>query len=1135
MKCLAVQPRLVPLLSVVFTCVVWTCGSLFAQPQASDNPSPTRAPSGDLIRESDLKIRLFDENGILREVPGYTLEDFLELEALRSRLKEQQGAPPKTVFAGSIELDGRVDSEKHFAKLLVTFRIRLTARADAEERTWTAIPLRLDDSFVDYGAIEHDEEGDFEVTREEAAYVCWLRAAPDSTHTIRVPIKVPVRRTGSQNSLSVTLPNMSATMRLTVADEMIEAFIPSGRSNVVWDTEGGATVITVESRGGELDLAWRKRGQALPHALEATCATTVHVHGNHIWSEAQLKVRSRAEPIDSFIVRLPDGMELASRSDVDFQISALPPSDENGRQDVLVKRLGGSTRGLIEVHLEAALPPITAQTQRRAVQLDGFSVQDSVREWGSVDVMLDGSWSPTWHPGQFVQRVAVPEDPTRQQPVAARFLYDRQPYSLQLDLIPKLTRVAFDTTYIVDVSEDKIQLDARIAYSTNDANVDSLSLKMPGWTIETPPESLANQFSVDDNGILTIPIAAGATELDLQVRAQRTIDKNAADISFDLPRPTESELLPNATLIVLASDNVELTPELASMKWLNQETRTPTLELPKRSAAPLLFREELSTEGSEAARFVARWRVRPRETTVVVTSDAALDGDMVQVRQSFAATVAYAPLAELTIAIPASVVASGTIQITSGEQELTYRVVTPPEPEPAAVPNPIPVPTPKTAEPVAPVASQMTVGVVSLPTAVTGEFQIDIAFEIPRKDVIGADGLQIPLVQPAGDEATENVTNALTVRSDENTALTLADELWAMQSDAALPTNGKHELRVRATGVVLAALVQTFVVESRTSGSTSIPRVWIQSWLMPTARRDRVCFQLLSDQPLVHVQLPSTAHSKELRVLVEGKPPIELVNHGDLSLTITLADEQVGRNVGLEMWYHWETARDSRFGVAIPSIIDADRAERVYWQIVLPRNEHLAWIPATLTSELVWQRDQWYWGRHGRLEQPALEELVGASTREPVSPDTNRYLFSSTGSVDSVEFVKVSRLMLMVVSSGLALAAVLPFIYLPTLRRPDVFFAAGVMLFGFAVTYPDHSAMLGQAGAIGLGLAIAACALQRLVGRSSMTPVTRRGSVYIAPDSMAAGASARVTDGSSRATTATAPAHLQVAQVEGES
>ncbi|HUG66706.1 MAG TPA: hypothetical protein VMM76_03075, partial [Pirellulaceae bacterium] len=190
---------------------------------------------------------------------------------------------------------------------------------------------------------------------------------------------------------------------------------------------------------------------------------------------------------------------------------------------------------------------------------------------------------------------------------------------------------------------------------------------------------------------------------------------------------------------------------------------------------------------------------------------------------------------------------------------------------------------------------------------------------------------------------------------------------------------------------------------------------------------------------------------------------------------------------------------------------------------------------ATLTSELVWQRDQWYWGRRGRLEQQSLEELVGASTQEAVSPDTNRYLFSSTGSVDSVVFVKVSRLTLMLVSSGLALAVVLPFIYLPTLRQPGVFVVVGVMLFGVAVTYPEHAAVLGQAGAIGLGLAVVAIAIQRAVGRSPVAPIPRRSSVFITTDSQASVGSVRLPDGSSHATTATAPAHLQVARVEGES
>ena len=111
------------------------------------------------------------------------------------------------------------------------------------------------------------------------------------------------------------------------------------------------------------------------------------------------------------------------------------------------------------------------------------------------------------------------------------------------------------------------------------------------------------------------------------------------------------------------------------------------------------------------------------------------------------------------------------------------------------------------------------------------------------------------------------------------------------------------------------------------------------------------------------------------------------------------------------------------------------------------------------------------------MEQRALEEFVGASTQEAVSPDTNRYLFSSTGSVDSVGFVRISRLVLMLMASGTALAVALPFVYLPVLRQPAVFVVVGVMLLASAIAYPEHSVMLGQAAAIGLGLAVVASAL----------------------------------------------------------
>ena len=1126
MKCLAVQPRLVPLLLMLFASVFATGVTVCAQPLPRETTAPPRAESGDLIRGSELKFRLIDENGNLVAVPGFTLEKFLELLALQNRLKEQQAALPQVIFTGRIELDGQVDSVQHVARLEVIFRIRLTPRAGVEGETWTAIPLRLDGTFLDVGAIQHEQEGEIYVTRDEAAYVCWLRGIPDSTHTIRVPIKVPVRRSGTQDSFSLTLPNMATTMKLSVDNAMIEAFSPSGRSNVSVKAEGTTSIITVEGGGGELDLAWQQRDQVVPHALEATCATTVHVHGNHIWSEAHLKVRSRAEPIDSFTVRLPEGMELTPRSDPDYQISR----DENAPQQVFVKRLAGPTRGLIEVQLEATYLPIQVETQLRTVQLAGYSVQDAVREWGAVDVILDGSWLPSWYPGQFVQRVAVPEDPARQQAVAAKFLYDRQPYTLRLDLRPKQSPVAFNTTYVVDVSDDKLQLDARITYSVNNAKSDALSFNISDWTIDavTSQDSLAKPFSDDGKGILSLPITAGTTAIDLHVRAHRTIEKNAADVSFDLPRPTDSELLPDATLIVLASDNVDLTPELASMKWLIQETRTSTSELPKRFAAPLFFREELSTEVAEAARFVASRRIRPRETTVAVTSDATKAGDILVVRQAFLATVAYEPLAELPIAIPTNVIATGTLRITNGEQELPYRLTT--TTETTGVTG--------AADAASSIASPTSAALISLPTPVTGEIQFDVAFEIPLAELVSGTGLQIPLVQPAGQEATENVTNTLTLRSGEETVFTLTDETWTLPADTTLPSNGTHELQIRSTGVASAAIVQSSIVESHHDGNTSIQRVWIQSWLAPTDRHDRVCFQLLSDQPLVYVQLPPDARTEKLQVLVDGEAPIKLVNLGDRSLTITLAEDQVGRVVALELGYFSAAARGSRFGVSLPSISAADRAERVYWQVILPRNEHLAWTPATLTSELVWQRDQWYWGRRGRLEQQSLEELVGASTQDAVSPDTNRYLFSSTGSVDSVVFVKVSRLMLLLVSSGASLVVVLPFIYLPRLRQPGIFFIVGVMLFGVAVTYPEQAALFGQAGAIGLGLTIVACAVQRLVGRTPATPlipIARRGSAYITPDSQASDVSVRLLEGNSHATTATAPAHLQAARVEGES
>jgi hypothetical protein len=298
---------------------------------------------------------------------------------------------------------------------------------------------------------------------------------------------------------------------------------------------------------------------------------------------------------------------------------------------------------------------------------------------------------------------------------------------------------------------------------------------------------------------------------------------------------------------------------------------------------------------------------------------------------------------------------------------------------------------------------------------------------------------------------------------------------------------------------------------------------------------DRVVFRLVSDEAQLRIQLPDVADVNELKVAINGQDA-EFSGGNDQPLRVTQPKALLGREVALEIWYRGDPnfSGGSTLRAALPKLEQAEWIERVYWEVLLPRNRHLAWAPASLTPELVWKFEDLYWGTKGRLEQEELEELLAASSQD-VPENMNRYLFSATGAVRTVSYTTVSRLTLMLVVSVIALLAVVPFFYLAPLRQPPVYFAIGVVLTALAVTFPEPAVLFGQAGAIGVVLALVACVLRRVIGSPQPAPLPPRGRIYISPDSQPSGPVPVFGEGSSRATTATAPAHLQVARVETES
>ena len=92
----------------------------------------------------------------------------------------------------------------------------------------------------------------------------------------------------------------------------------------------------------------------------------------------------------------------------------------------------------------------------------------------------------------------------------------------------------------------------------------------------------------------------------------------------------------------------------------------------------------------------------------------------------------------------------------------------------------------------------------------------------------------------------------------------------------------------------------------------------------------------------------------------------------------------------------------TRHRLTPPQIDATTELSQVYWQIVLPADEHIVDSPGQLVSASQWQWLGAFWGRHPVMSQTDLEKWVGATTQIAPAADENQYLFTGLLPVSSI-------------------------------------------------------------------------------------------------------------------------------------
>lgn len=1055
------------------TCRVLWC--LLAVAQQGDAPmsgnSTTQPPSDTAkvpIKEAPFSIYYATEgeSGKLVPVINWTIEEIEQWYNQSRGHQQPDQAPRYNLQLMSAEGTAKGDH----ADLTIQFRIWI------RDEFWTRVPLRLDESLLQEGGFEYKGSGRCFLVFEEKGegYVAWIRSDPEQNHEITLKVLAPLATIGNETRLRLLTPQVPGSdLKLTVPSieavgELSEAARSAGATLSTPTRENGNTEFkAILGLGGDFELRWRDangRPAEMQPVLRAEGAVLAQVDGHGVNAKADFEVAGHGTPFDRFMVRLPQGAELIAGNQTGYSVSRISnPSEDKKGLLVEVSRAKKLTEPM-QVRLSVRQSPEAADAAGW-FELAGFDVIDAVRQSGHIAVTTVGDWQVRCVPNRGVRQVDELPQALQTDDLVAGFEYFSQPCSLKARVFEVKTRVSVRPEYSILVEKNMVRLQANLKYTVRGAKISDLDVELPGWQLDdVGPDDVVDVDRVAElAGVLLIPLLQSSTgQIEVWVRARRELPSDTSSLSLALPRPLADSLAP-AVLAVLPADNVELTPDDERMEGLARQQMASQLELPKWQQAPLYYRGETSE-----AVFAADFKTHEQQITVDVTSEINLVQQEETVQQTMDYTIAYEPADKLTIDVPQSLSGSDTFKVFL-DGELV---------------SPTPLPDEATS----------LDGAVRLRIALPGprigqcELLVRYPVEKPRAPAAKDGTRVVPLVMPALAELS---SNQLSVTAPPHVTVKSREGPWRIPDKGNGYDTQPGVLRLvtdgRADQVVLA-------VDGKGHQSTIVERTWIQTLLTRNGRYERAVFRFVSDRKQVELTLPPAADSRRVTLLLgeerpqQRKPPnVERMPDG--RLIVALPEGSIGRRGWLEVEYEVSSQpRDwGRTSMELPRLGGEVWVRRMYWQLVLPRNEHLIVAPGGFTQECKWGWCGTFWGRIPVMEQAHLEHWVGATPRTEVSRETSRYLFSSMGPMAQTELQIAGRSWIVLGASLVALVGGLLLINVPASRHPATLLTAAILLVSIAVVYPTSALLAAQAAVAGLVLALAAGLLRgSLIGRRGL-------------------------------------------------
>ncbi len=1046
-----------------------------------------------------------DDAGRLVPVPGFRYRDFVDLFRMQQGLSGPLQPPAAVLENVVVRIDARglaTPGEPTDATAAVNCPITVECSIRQSLAGWAAVPLELGGLLL-AGQPRHEGPGRMvvDVDPRRGGYRAWFDAVPepkaDVRHTVVLEGRLAVAATSTHESFDLHVP-VAVASRVEVRSARRKPVVrvqprAADEPVVAADDEAEGSIVSVAGLVGaaRIRIADARDDQDRPGvAAEVVTESTIRIDGRNAVTEATIRLANLPPDTSRVKIALPQGARLRDVKPPAALIARGGTADLT-TVDVAVD-VGEEGRAVVELDCERAVDPSGAA----AFEPIGFAVEGIAawRQWGRVSIVVDGDWRVTWSDTAELRRVDPPAN-VRQPGFIAAFAFDAQPASLPLVVRPRRSRVVIEPEYRYEVGGSRVVLDARFRVAARGAPVSSIAVAIdPAWSIdEVGPAGAVDVAAVTtETGKIVIPFAqALAGDAVIEVRASLPIQKDSAFVSWKLPVP-RADLVGPAVVVIASQSDIELLPENEGINGLVRQTAA-AVPLADADKTALVYRLD-AVEGA----FAAARRFLPRRVEAAITAQASIDTSEIIVEETIRLNVLHVPLEFIELNVPHAIASAGSFELRQDDDLL----------------DPTEVATDETAEATEDGGAASTCVRAVLPSPLLGTGEVTVRFRmptpaIPPESTVIAD---LPLVLPRGASLARQT---ISVAAPEALALGLRGDAWRRDVP---PVVGSA---VQTWSAPKPQLLLPLTLSTRggdAARSMVVEAAWLQTRLLPgmredirsyivSAAEDRIVMSLpAADGPdagagvVCEVRLDGTLVSAAPQAarLVVDLPKIDPARRWRLDIRTTTP--RAGGWAGLA----------ARFGLPgtirlEPPVFEPPVLERrFYWSIHARPDEHLLGMPAAWTSQQQWRPSTLGWRlvpaasseelfswiaavEAGSATDRSVVSEVGTTAAAAVPPLAEKtFVFAGIGGPAGTMAWVVPNWFLVLLASGVSLAAGLAIVYRPEVRRMPLLLVVAAVLGLAAAVAPDVAPLFAQAALPGAALALGAWAL-RLVSDPQRT------------------------------------------------